>query len=282
MRVAGSKETIISDKVFDSDQAAAYYDDSAVSTFYEQCWGGVDIHIGRYATGEESVAEASAAMTKYLIENAGLDAGNRVLDIACGFGGTLRTLAQMGCTAKGIDISQNCVDRARKAAADAGFGDRIGVEVGDFHGIDSAPDSWDAVICQEAIIHSADRPSVFAEAFRVLRPGGTFAFSDILTGENADPSMVEAAFARLGARVGSTVSDYQAMALEAGFELSFVDERPNDITAHYDKLAEQLEQPIAGLDADAKASISQSIGRWQAALAGGHITWACFVARKPA
>jgi len=28
--------------------------------------------------------------------------------------------------------------------------------------------------------------------------------------------------------------------------------------------------------------IAQSIGRWQAALAGGHITWACFVARKPA
>jgi cyclopropane fatty-acyl-phospholipid synthase-like methyltransferase len=272
----------MSNILFDSDQAAAYYDDSAVSTFYEQCWGGLDIHIGRYASGDETVAEASAAMTRYLIEKAGLDAGDRVLDIACGFGGTLRTLAQMGCTAKGIDISQNCVDRARKAAAEAGLGDRIEVDISDFHDIDCAPDSWDAVICQEAIIHSANRPTVFAEVFRVLRPGGTFAFSDILTGDNADSAMVEAAFARIGARVGSTVSDYQAMARDAGFELSFVDERPHDIRAHYDKLAEQLEQPIAGLNADAKASISQSISRWQAALAGGHITWACFVAHKPA
>jgi len=272
----------MSDKVFDSDQAAAYYDDSAVSKFYEQCWGGVDIHIGCYATGEESVAEASAAMTKYLIENAGLDAADEVLDIACGFGGTLRTLAQMGCTAKGIDISQNCVEHARNAAAEAGLSDSIEVEVGDFHDIDSAPDSWDAVICQDSIIHSADRPAVFAEVFRVLRPGGTFAFSDIVTGDNADSAMVEAAFARIGARVGSTVSDYQAMAREAGFELSFVEERPDDIKAHYDKLARQLEQPIDGLDADARASISQSVSRWQAALAGGHITWACFVAQKPA
>jgi hypothetical protein len=60
-----------------------------------------------------------------------------------------------------------------------------------------------------------------------------------------------------------------------------VEERPGDITTHYDKLAQQLEQPIAGLDADARASISQSIARWQAALAGGHITWACFVATRP-
>ena len=268
--------------VFDSDQAAAYYDDAAVSKFYEQCWGGADIHIGRYVTGRETVAEASTAVTLHLTEQAGISAGDRVLDIACGFGGTLRTLAQMGCTAKGIDVSQNCVDHARTAAADAGLDDRIDVAVGDFHDIDSEPESWDAVICQEAIIHSADRPAVFAEVFRVLRPGGTFAFSDILTGDNADSAMVEAAFARIGARVGSTVSDYQAMAREAGFELSFVEERPDDIRTHYDKLAGQLEKPIDGLDADAKASISQSIGRWQAALAGGHITWGCFVARKPA
>jgi 2-polyprenyl-3-methyl-5-hydroxy-6-metoxy-1,4-benzoquinol methylase len=249
----------MSNDVFDSGQAAAYYDNAAVSRFYEACWGGADIHIGRYVTGRETVAEASTAMTQYLIDQAGINADQRVLDIACGFGGTLRTLARIGCTAKGIDISQNCVDHARADGDEAGLGDRIDVAIGDFHSIDSQPDSWDAVICQEAIIHSPDRQKVFTEVFRVLRPGGTFAFSDILTGEGADTAMVEAAFARLGA----------------------VEERPGDITTHYDKLAEQLTRPIAGLDADAKASISQSIARWQAALAGGHITWACFVARKP-
>ena len=267
--------------VFDSGQAAAYYDNAAVSRFYEACWGGADIHIGRYVTGRETVAEASTAMTQYLIDQAGINADQRVLDIACGFGGTLRTLARIGCTAKGIDISQNCVDHARADGDEAGLGDRIDVAIGDFHSIDSQPDSWDAVICQEAIIHSPDRQKVFTEVFRVLRPGGTFAFSDILTGEGADTAMVEAAFARLGASVGATVGDYENMAREAGFEMLFVEERPGDIATHYDKLAEQLTRPIAGLDADAKASISQSISRWQAALAGGHITWACFVARKP-
>jgi cyclopropane fatty-acyl-phospholipid synthase-like methyltransferase len=267
--------------VFDSEQAAAYYDDTTVSAFYEQCWGGADIHIGRYVTGRESVAEASTAMTQRLLERAGLSAGDRVLDIACGFGGTLRILARMGCEVSGIDISESCVERARAAADEAGLGDSIDVAVGDFHNIGGPADSLDAVICQEAIIHSPDRPQVFAEAFRILRPGGTFAFSDILTGQQADSAIVEAAFARIGARVGATVSDYQDMARKAGFEIVSVEERPGDITTHYDKLAEQLKRPIEGLDADAKASISQSIARWQAALAGGHITWACFVARKP-
>jgi len=271
----------MSNDVFDSEQAAAYYDDEAVSRFYEECWGGADIHIGRYVTGRESVAEASTAMTQSLVDRAGFEAGQRVLDIACGFGGTIRILARMGCEARGIDISENCVDHARAAADEAGLGDQVEVAVGDFHNIDSEADSWDAVICQEAIIHSPDRPTVFAEVFRVLKPGGIFAFSDILTGEDADASMVAAAFARIGASVGATVADYEQMARAAGFEISFLEERPGDIRTHYDKLAEQLEQPIAGLDADAKAAISQSIGRWQAALAGNHITWACFVARKP-
>jgi sarcosine/dimethylglycine N-methyltransferase len=271
----------MANEVFNSEQAAAYYDDAAVSRFYEECWGGADIHIGRYVTGRETVAEASTAMTQYLVDRAGFEAGQRVLDIACGFGGTLRILARMGCAASGIDISENCVEHARAAAAEAGLDDQVDVAVGDFHNIDSEADSWDAVICQEAIIHSPDRPAVFAEVFRVLKPGGIFAFSDILTGENADASMVAAAFARIGASVGATVADYEQMARAAGFEISFLEERPGDITKHYDKLAEQLEQPVAGLDANAKTAISQSIGRWQAALAGGHITWACFVARKP-
>ncbi len=271
----------MSNTVFDIEKAAEYYDDANVSDFYEQCWGGEDIHIGLYATGKETVAEASAAMTRHLFERAGIVPEHHVLDIACGFGGTLRRLAELGCRVKGIDISKNCVDHAREANRQAGLADRIEVTVGDFHNIDSAPDTWDVVICQEAIIHSPNREKVFAEVRRILRPGGVFALSDILTGEEADISKVEAAFARLGASAGATIRDYQRMVRDAGLELEHLEERLSDIRTHYDKLADQLAQPDIGIDDEAVTSIATSIAHWKSALASGDITWACFTARKP-
>ena len=174
------------------------------------------------------------------------------------------------------------MDHDRKCNAISGFADRIEVTVGDFHHIDSALEASDAVVCQEAIIHSPNRPRVFSEVHRILRAGGVFAFSDILTSEEADISRVEAAFARLGASADATIGSYQTMAEEAGLEILHVEERLNDIRMHYDKLADRLAQPDIDLDAEAVAAIAKSISHWQAALANGDITWACFVARKPA
>ena len=265
----------------DCSKTATYYNDPNVSRFYEICWGGSDIHIGLYATGKESISEASALMTNHLIQQAGISPGQRVLDIACGYGGTLRKLARLGCYVKGIDISTSCIGRTLEANAAAGLEDLIEVELGDFHSISSEPNFWDAVICQESLIHSNNRPKVFAEVYRILRRDGVFVFSDILTGKGADINIVERAFDRLGAKAGATVSNYQNMATETGFHVIHVEERNGDIKTHYKKLAEKLNHPIEGLDSRARKSIAKSITYWQTALADHHITWACFVARKP-
>lgn len=264
-----------------AQEIAAYYDNETVARFYQNLWGGVDIHIGLYETGDETVAQASEAMTRHLLGLAGVRSSQRVLDIACGYGGTLRMLAKMGCQAHGLDISAVCVARANELNAAAGLSSAVQVVYGDFHEIDFENSSFDLVICQEAIIHSADRPRVFAEVYRVLRTGGIFAFSDIVTAEQAELEVVAAAFARLGASPGATPADYRAMAREAGFVIDVVEERPADIRRHYDKLAVGLNRLDPSQD-PAMGQIQDSISCWQRALAGGQITWMCAVAHKPA
>ena len=261
--------------------AAQYYNSPVAAAFYQDYWGGADIHIGLYATGRETVADASVAMSRHLMQRAGLQAGDEVLDIACGYGGTMRLLADLGCRVTGIDISEVCVERARQAIDAAGLNHAIDVFIGDFHALDFADDTFDAVVCQEALIHSPDRPKVFAEVARVLRPGGVFAFSDILTAPGADLELVQAAFDRLGARAGATAHDYAAMARAGGLIVETIEQRPRDITLHYERLGELLDATDKTRDR-AMATVRDSIAKWQRALAGGHITWACFVARKPA
>lgn len=94
-----------------AEAAAAYYDSADVADFYRLCWGGADIHIGRYDTGAETVAEASAAMTRHLLGLAGIGQGDLVLDIACGFGGTLRMLAAMGGARRGSTFPKLALPR---------------------------------------------------------------------------------------------------------------------------------------------------------------------------
>lgn len=271
----------MSNSTTNASNAADYYDSADTSAFYRLCWGGSDIHIGRYDTGRESVAEASAAMTQYLLGLAGFKASDRVLDIACGFGGTLVQLAELGCRPAGMDISNVCVEQARRTVSEAKLPNDIHVSQGDFHDIDSPPGVWDGAICQESIIHSSTRPLVFAEAHRVLRPGGVFAVSDILTTDDAEPGLVAAAFERLGVQDFATQNDYEIMAGETGFRIEHAEERPQDIEMHYAKLAEALSPPPEGLAPAAAERIADSISRWRTAIVGGHVTWACLVLRNP-
>ena len=174
----------------DARKVADYYNTPSTLKFYQSLWGGSDIHVGLYKTGSETIAEASSAMTRHLFSQAGLVGGERVLDIACGFGGTLRILADMECDAAGIDIAEKRVEYARRANTAAGLGDAVTVSVGDFQSIDSAAEQWDAVVCQESLIHSPDRPRVHQEVYRVLRLGGTFVISDIMRAPSASIARV--------------------------------------------------------------------------------------------
>jgi len=110
-----------------------------------------------------------------LVNFAGIKSGERVLDVACGTGVVAVTCALRGAQVTGLDLTPELLETARENAKIAA------VEV-DFHEGDAEklpfPDStFDAVLSQFGHMF-APRPEVaVAEMLRVLKPGGTIAFS---------------------------------------------------------------------------------------------------------
>lgn len=138
---------------------------------------GEDIGQNGWLTAEEQ---------DLFIEWLGLTSGDRLLDVACGSGGpTLRIARTTGCRVDGVDVHADGLRAARHAAGTAELEGRAS-----FHLVDGAgplpfqDDTFDAVMCIDAINHLPDRPAVLAEWHRVLAPGGRLVFTDpiVVTG----------------------------------------------------------------------------------------------------
>jgi SAM-dependent methyltransferase len=119
--------------------------------------------------------------TAELAGASGLKAGDHVLDLGCGIGGPARYLASMfGCTVTGVDLSQSFVDAATYLTARCGLDDRVTFEAGDALQLPFEVGAFDAVFLQHVAMNIADRPKLYREVRRVLRPHGRFATYDIV------------------------------------------------------------------------------------------------------
>lgn len=128
------------------------------------------------------------ATTQAQVELAGIPAGVHVLDAGCGIGGPSRYLAsQYGCTVDGIDLTPEYIDVAGQLNRMTGLADRISLAVGSVTDLPYADERFDVVLSQNVTMNVADKPAMFDEAFRVLKPGGIFTFSHVAAGPNGSP-----------------------------------------------------------------------------------------------
>lgn len=173
------------------------------------------------------------------IAQASLRPGETVVDLGCG-GGLDIFLAsgRVGPTGRaiGIDMTPAMIDRARRNAATGPDGKPFSNVEFHLAAIDAMPladASADCVISNCVINLAPDKPAVFREIFRVLKPGGRVALSDIAL-HRPLPALLRESIAALVGCIGGAIllSDYKRMLIEAGFEAVDVVDSGSDLNAY--------------------------------------------------
>jgi tocopherol O-methyltransferase len=196
---------------------AVHYDE--LDTAYRRIWGD-HVHHGYWRTGRESAAEAAEALVRLVEGRLDLQPGQAVCDIGCGYGAAAVDLAaRNGVSVLGLTIS-SAQERVARSRANSGFTclrrDWLDNRLPDA--------SFDRAYAIESSEHMVDKERFFAEASRVLRPGGRLVVCAWLEGENVrpwetrhllKPICTEGRLPSMGSR-----ADYQELASLAGLALT--------------------------------------------------------------
>lgn len=289
------KTFVASDEDPDADDSArhashiaeAYYDDRAADQFYFNVWGGEDIHVGLYETTRD-IKEASHLTVKTMCEAAGrIDEGTRVLDIGAGYGGSARVLARTyGCPVVALNISEIQNERNRQLTREQKLDHLVSVRHGSFEDIEEPDESFDLVWAQDAILHSGNKPLVFQEVFRVLKPGGRFIFTDPMQADVVEnPELLKPVLERIHLDNMGSFALYRRLAREAGFVETEHMYLTANLRTHYARVAEDVRADFDRLATlSSKAYLERmltGLDNWVNAADAGNLAWGILLFQKP-
>ena len=240
---------------------------------------GQQIHIGGFASSMD------------LAGKAGIAAGSRGVDLCCCNGAGMRFLLRFHGVAHmtGVDATPRVIERGLARDQAEGMADRIRFVERDVCATGLPAGAADFVWGEDAWCYVADKPALIAEALRLLRPGGTLAFTDWVEGAAGLAPAEAARFMRFMKFPSfATLGDYRGLIEAAGGRV----ERAEDtgrfspcIDLYLQMLTQQLTSDalrIIGYDMPLFQALGGEMGFAQQLAHAGKIAQALFVARKPA
>ena len=125
-------------------------------------------------------ASISSQAIRDILDSLGVIEGKRHLDVACGTGHLVAVASQRGAASEGVDFAEPMIDAAQATYP------RLPFKVADATQLPYEDRSFDAVTCAFGLSHMEEPQTAVDESFRVLKPGGRFAFTLWFDGKNGN------------------------------------------------------------------------------------------------
>ncbi len=225
------------------------------------CGCGADEQAGMMGYSPEELAAAPAGSNLGLgcgnpTAVAGLREGETVLDLGSGGGfDCFLAAGRVGPEGHviGVDMTPEMVVRARAAAVDAGLAN-VSFRLGEIEHLPVADGTVDVIISNCVVNLAPDKPAVYREAFRVLKPGGRLAISDVVA--HAPLSEEERGDLRLWTACAAGASAVDELS-EALLGIGFEEVRIDIDTGSADLIRSW--SPVAGLERSLSAAMVTAV-----------------------
>jgi ubiquinone/menaquinone biosynthesis C-methylase UbiE len=133
-----------------------------------------EFHIGGRQASEDFISQLE------------LSADDITLDIGCGIGGTARFVAsRFGCRVTGIDLTPEFVSTGQTLCKWVGLSGQVELHQGDATVMPFANESFDAAFMLHVGMNVADKEVLFAEVYRLIKPGAIFGIYDVMQTSDA-------------------------------------------------------------------------------------------------
>lgn len=224
--------------------------------------------------------------TDALLEQLRITPQTRVVDIGCGIGGTARHVAaRSGAHVRGVDLTPDFVTAAARISGMVGLAAQTSFREGSALDLPLAADSADLALMFHVGMNIRDKTRLFAEAARILVPGGQFALFDIMRLSDRAltypfPWAEEDSLSFL-----DSPETYRAAARQAGFEIEAQRERRDFAIGFFERVFERMEQaggpPPLGIHLLMRDTAPQKIRNYVTHLRAGDIAPVEMILRRP-
>jgi MPBQ/MSBQ methyltransferase len=219
------------------------------------------VHLGHWDSATDSTSEmngddflqAQSRLNKFLLNMAKLENGLAILDAGCGFGGTLEALDKQykDMQLVGINIDERQLEICRQLKTRNN--NTLEWKQADACDLPFPDQSFDRVLCIEAMFHFPSRRQFFLEVSRVLRPGGKLVVSDIVLQTSTLPLSLPAQMVESVIQQGfgpwpdfwSSDADHKILASKADLVCSeYIDASVNTLPSYKFTVSDEIDVEI--------------------------------------